>query len=67
MNRYLIVTYKDAQLEKVRREYPDLLEMVTPAIRADIFYNQVVYFFLFFVFCFFVFCFVIGFLNCLIF
>eukprot|EP00026_Physarum_polycephalum_P012514 Phypoly_transcript_12835.p1 GENE.Phypoly_transcript_12835~~Phypoly_transcript_12835.p1 ORF type:complete len:222 (+),score=12.60 Phypoly_transcript_12835:240-905(+) len=32
---HLIVKYKDVQLEKVRREYPDLLAMVTPAIRAD--------------------------------
>jgi len=32
----LIVEFKDVQLEKVRREYPDLLEMVTKAIRADI-------------------------------
>ena len=33
---HLIVTYKDVQLETVRREHPDLLEMVTPVIRADI-------------------------------
>jgi len=34
--KYLTMAYADSQLHVVLRDFPDLLEMVTPAIRADL-------------------------------